>query len=297
MIRIGSIALMGVPFRTGFYSKDVILEVAYGSYTWYGHRTHWLGTRAAFCTGFYSRRLRYYTFLGEAGGHRKVYEGAEDAPRRIGIPLRILAGGSVRVGWLTKDRRIGLGTPYWGQALYTHVDGNLRREGEFIPSERKLRPVIFSRGGGARARRRYGSYENAKRVYQRKTKRLKGRYVYLSKKWFFDKVYTEWVVVPARHHGYHTSYKGVDRGVIERRGPAGVTQALYQRGKRLGKRQSGEVYHYTMVMVVGRVRVLRRTRGKERRPRRSGRGESSIEKRVRRCMRYLGYQGEEKGKK
>lgn len=283
MIFIGSIALMGVPFRTGFYSKDVILEVAYGSYTWYGHVAHWLGTRAAFCTGFYSIRLLYYTFLAEAGGHRKVYEAAHDAPRRMAIPLRVLSVGSIWVGWRTKDRRIGLGTPFWGQALYTHVDGRARRDAEFIPSGIKLIPVTFSRGGGGLARARYASYPRAKTLYQRKTTRFKSRYVYLSKKWFFDKVYTEWVVVPTRHHAYHTTYKGVDRGVIEIRGPAGLTQALYQRGKSLGKRQSGEIYHYSLVMVVGRVRVLRRTRGQGRR-----RG-SSIEKRRRVCGRYLAY--------
>lgn len=287
---IGSIALMGAPFRTGFYSKDVILEVAYGSYTWYGHVAHWLGTRAAFCTGFYSVRLLYFTFLAEPAGHRKVYEAAHDAPRRMAIPLRVLSVGSIWVGWLTKDRRIGLGTPFWGQALYTHVDGRLRIDAEFIPSQIKLIPVRFSRGGGGRARGRYGSYEKAKRVYERKTTRFKSRYVYLSKKWFFDKVYTEWVVVPARHHGYHTTYKGIDRGVIEMRGPAGLTQALYQRGKRLGKRQSGEVYHYSLVMVVARVRFLMRTRANQRGL--TVGSSRSMEKRVRISMRIFAYDRE-----
>jgi proton-translocating NADH-quinone oxidoreductase chain L len=289
MILIGSLALMGVPFRTGFYSKDVILEVGYGSYTWYGHVAHWLGTRAAFCTGFYSIRLLYYTFLGEAAGHRKVYEAAHDAPRRMGIPLRVLSVGSIWVGWLTKDRRIGLGSPFWGQALYTHVDGNLRIDAEFIPSSIKLIPVRFSRGGGGRARWRYGSYGNAKTVYRRKTTRFHSRYVYLSKKWFFDKVYTEWVVVPTRHQAYHTTYKGVDRGVIERRGPAGLTQALYQRGKRLGKLQSGEVYHYSLVMVLARVSLLARTRRHQLTPRVSTRSGFSVEKSFRICMRFLAY--------
>jgi len=112
--------------------------------------------------------------------------------------------------------------------------------------------------------------------------------VFLSKKWFFDKVYTEWVVVPARHHAYHTTYKGIDRGVIEIRGPAGLTQALYQRAKRLGKMQSGEVYHYSLVMVVGRVRLLMRTRAL-RFAATSGRENSSFEKRLRVCMRYFVY--------
>ena len=295
MMRIGSLALMGVPFRTGFYSKDVILEVGYGSYTWVGHMAHWLGTRAAFCTGFYSIRLLYYTFLAEAGGHRKVYEGAHDAPRRMAIPLRMLSVGSIWVGWRTKDRRIGLGTGFWGQALYTHVDGRSRVDAEFVPSWIKLIPVTFSRGGGTRARWRYGSEERAKLVYRRKTNQFKTRYVYLSKKWFFDKVYTEWVVVPARHHGYHTTYKGVDRGVIEIRGPAGLTQALYQRGKRVGKAQSGEVYHYSLVMVGGRVRLLGRTGRQQRLPTRSTgtRLEGHpIETRFRRCRRMVGFHRE-----
>ena len=289
MMFIGSIALMGFPFRTGFYSKDVILEVGYGSYTWYGQVAHWLGTRAAFCTGFYSMRLLYYTFLAEAGGHRKVYESAHDAPRRMAIPLRVLSVGSIWVGWLTKDRMIGLGSGFWGQALYTHVDARTRIDAEFRPSTIKLVPVRFSRGGGGRARRRYGTYDRAKKVYQRKTTRFKSRYVYLSKKWFFDKVYTEWVVVPVRHHAYHTTYKGIDRGRIEIRGPAGLTQAMYQRGKRLGKIQSGEVYHYSLVMVMGRVRLLGRTRLHAYVPRE---GSRNFEKRRGRCLRFRAYSRE-----
>jgi NADH:ubiquinone oxidoreductase subunit 5 (subunit L)/multisubunit Na+/H+ antiporter MnhA subunit len=204
----------------------------------------------------------------------------------MAIPLRVLSVGSVWVGWRTKDRMIGLGSPFWGQALYTHVDGRLRIDAELISSHVKLIPVMFSMGGGGRARWRYGSYGNAKKVYERKVTRLKSRYVYLSKKWFFDKVYTEWVVVPVRHHAYHTTYKGIDRGVIEMRGPAGLSQALYQRAKRLGKIQSGEVYHYSLIMVIGRVRLLMRTMSFATTTR-GGYEDRSLEKRFRVCMRYF----------
>ena len=63
MILIGSMSLMGFPFLTGFYSKDAILEFAYGSYTLDGTWGHWLGTLAAFFTAFYSARLLYFNFL------------------------------------------------------------------------------------------------------------------------------------------------------------------------------------------------------------------------------------------
>jgi proton-translocating NADH-quinone oxidoreductase chain L len=65
MMLIGSLSLMGMPFLTGFYSKDVILEVAYGSYTNAGHFAYVLGSMAAFLTAFYSFRLLYLTFLSK----------------------------------------------------------------------------------------------------------------------------------------------------------------------------------------------------------------------------------------
>lgn len=64
MVFIGSISLMGFPFMTGFYSKDSIIEVAYGSFSSIGHFAHWLGCLGAFFTAFYSMRLLYMVFFG-----------------------------------------------------------------------------------------------------------------------------------------------------------------------------------------------------------------------------------------
>jgi proton-translocating NADH-quinone oxidoreductase chain L len=259
MMRRGSVALMGFPFRTGYYSKDVRLEVAYGSYGWTGHVGHWLGTSGARCTGFYSMRLRHRTFRGEPNGHRKVYEGGHDAPLRMARPRRRLGVGSVIGGWRRKDRRIGVGTPFWGQALYTHADGRVMLEAEFRPSYVKRGPVRVGRLGGSRGRGRYE--RKGKEVYGMKRQR-KERYGYRNKKWYFDKVYTERVSVNVRDIGYKRRYKGVDRGVIERRGPGGVSKERYRKGKGVVERQTGEVYHYTGWMVYGilRRRVGRRVR-------------------------------------
>ena len=68
MMLIGSLALMGFPFLTGFYSKDVIIEVAYAKYTLSGHFAHWFGCMAAFFTAFYSFRLVYLTFISKPLG-------------------------------------------------------------------------------------------------------------------------------------------------------------------------------------------------------------------------------------
>ena len=256
MIFIGSIALMGFPFLTGFYSKDVILEIAYGSYTLPGHFAHWLGTRAAFCTAFYSMRLLYLTFLAEPAGHRSVMEGAHDAPRRMAIPLLVLSVGSIFVGWLTKDRMIGLGTSFWGSSLFTHPDHLVQMEAEFIPHSIKRVPVVFSIAGGIRARWIYSNYSS--RLYSVKTS-LYGRtlYVFRNRKWFFDKVYNEFIVQAVRHHAYHTTYKRVDRGILERLGPNGLSKALVQRATGVNQFHNGHVSRYVLRILVG-VAALRR---------------------------------------
>ena len=253
MMFIGSRALMGFPFLTGFYSKDVILEVAYGSYSIPGHRAHWLGTMAAFCTAFYSMRLLYLTFLAEPAGYRHAMEGAHDAPIRMALPLRILSVGSIFVGWGTKDRMIGLGTPFWGSALFTHPDHLVQLEAEFIPHSIKRIPVRFSLTGAARATYRY-AYQ-APFLYAVKTNsRGRSRYVFRNRKWFFDKVYNEWITQPVRHHAYHSTYRRVDRGLLERRGPEGASTALAARGNRVRDFHTGQVSRYLRRTLGGVVR-------------------------------------------
>ena len=110
---IGSLALMGFPFLTGFYSKDTILEVAYAKYTIWGHFSYYLGTFAAFFTAFYSIRLLFLVFLAEPNGHRKVILNAHEGSWRMTFPLFILSILSISVGFLTRDLFIGFGTDFW----------------------------------------------------------------------------------------------------------------------------------------------------------------------------------------
>jgi len=248
MMRIGSVALMGFPFRTGFYSKDVILEIAYGSYGVSGHFAHRLGTRGAFCTAFYSMRLRYLTFLAEPAGHRSVVEGAHDAPILMALPLLILSVGSRVVGWGTKDMRIGLGTGFWGSALWVHPDHLTAIEAEFIPHWIKLLPVLLSIGGGALARVLYHGSAVQRRGLKRGRSPL---YVFLNRKWFFDKVYNEFLAQGVRHHGYHTTYKALDRGLIERLGPEGISTAVYARSVDTLRIHNGSVLRATGLGLLG----------------------------------------------
>jgi NADH-ubiquinone oxidoreductase chain 5 len=112
MMVIGSLALIGFPFLTGFYSKDVILEVAYGKYTLEGHFSYILGSVGAFLTAFYSTRLVYLTFLSTPNGYKTVICSAYDSSYQISFSLLVLSIPSVLIGFYSKDMIIGFGTDF-----------------------------------------------------------------------------------------------------------------------------------------------------------------------------------------
>jgi proton-translocating NADH-quinone oxidoreductase chain L len=255
MIFIGSVALMGFPFLTGFYSKDVILEVAYAKYTIAGHFSFWLGTLAAFFTALYSGRLLYLVFLSDTQTHRSVMENAHDSPPLMAIPLIILAFGSIFVGFLGKDLFIGLGSNFWGNALFVHPNHNVAIDAEFIPHSAKLIPVCFSITGATLAFVLYHKFSHL--VYNLKTSPLgTGIYTFLNRKWFFDKIYTEYVIQPSMTIGYHTTYKLIDRGMIEILGPLGISRTLYNKAVKVSRLQSGLVFSYALMMLLAAIMLL-----------------------------------------
>ena len=254
-MRTGSLALIGRPYRTGYYSKDVRRERAYGSYTRQGQGVYSRRTRAAVCTAYYSIRRRHRTFQGEVGGKRKRYEGVGEAPRKIARPMMVLGVGAVSGGWRTKDRRMGRGTGYWGQGVYTHVDGRRRVEAENRGRVEKRRPVRRAGRGGRVAR--VGYEERGRERYERKRSR-KGRYGFRNKKWYIDKRYIERVGSRVREKGHERTYKGRDRGRYERVGGSGLGERRYVRGKKTKGRHTGERKVYTTWRVKGRRRRRRR---------------------------------------
>jgi NADH-ubiquinone oxidoreductase chain 5 len=112
MFLIGSLALMGFPFLTGFYSKDLILETTGATITISGLFAYNLGLITAFFTAFYSFRLLYLAFYSESRSPRSYLKYAHELTQGMGIALAILALGSIFFGYLTRDLFIGLGTPF-----------------------------------------------------------------------------------------------------------------------------------------------------------------------------------------
>nr|YP_007890739.1 NADH dehydrogenase subunit 5 [Jakoba libera]AGH24233.1 NADH dehydrogenase subunit 5 [Jakoba libera] len=251
MMLLGSLSLMGFPFLTGFYSKDVILELAYAKFSMEGTFAHWLGTSSAFLTAFYSFRLLYYTFLSNPNGSKSIYLHAHDAPAIMSIPLLVLAFGSIFVGYLAKDLMIGLGTDFWAGSIFVLPEHIIQLQAEFIPSWIKMTPVFFSLLGASSAMLLYSIGSSFSSTFFLTNQVVRSIYLFLAKRWFFDIVYNELIAKKLLRVGYHTTLVSLDKGVIELIGPHGLEKAVVQISQGISKLQSGYIYHYAFVMLIG----------------------------------------------
>lgn len=250
MMTIGSLALIGFPFLTGFYSKDLILEAAYGKYTLISYFSYFLGTVGAFLTAFYSTRLLYLAFLAKPTGHRQIITFAGDSHLQICLALGALAIPSIFVGYYTKDMMVGVGSHFFGTAIYTGVMSYNIFDAEFIPLFYKTLPVHFSLLGAFLA---FVLYNFQPKILYRLKTSLLGRklYSFLNRKWFFDKVYNEYFGQFFFKFGYSTSYKFVDRGIFEVVGPTGLSSLALLIGSTIHRLRTGSLYHLTLTLLVG----------------------------------------------
>lgn len=247
---VGSLALMGMPFLTGFYSKDVILEVSYATYSGVAHYAYWLGSLAAFCTAFYSIRLLALCFLSEPNGLRQTILSASESGWLMGSVLGILALPSIFIGYISRDLFIGLGTNFWGNSIFMLPGHVTAVDAEFMPTSMKLLPLCFSLLGGGLSFVAYSNY--GRFLFSLKTSTL-GRnfYFFFNRKWLFDKMFNEIINQNLLDFGYHFTYKSIDRGLIESLGPFGLSVTILSQVRQNRLWQSGFVYHYSLVLVLG----------------------------------------------
>jgi NADH-ubiquinone oxidoreductase chain 5 len=246
---VGSLALIGFPFLTGFYSKDLILECAYGKYTLISHFSYYLGSVGAFLTAFYSTRLLYLTFLSNPNGNKPVIIFSSDSGYLISLVLGCLVIPSMFIGFLSKEILVGVGSNFWGNSIFIKPENLNCFDSEFIIYSFKILPVQLSFVGAFSAFFFYSfSY---KTLFLLKTNAIGLKfYNFLNKKWFFDKLHQECISQYFFNFSYLTSYKLVDRGVFETMGPMGLGYILPKINFNLQKLQSGYLYHYTLLVLI-----------------------------------------------
>jgi NADH-ubiquinone oxidoreductase chain 5 len=128
---VGTLSLLAIPFLTGFYSKDLILELAYGQYSFSGIYAFILGSITAGLTAFYSFRLISLVFLTIPNGPRISYLNSHEANLAVIFPLLILSLFSIFFGYIFSDLFVGVGSGFFGNSLFTHPNNIAIIEAEF----------------------------------------------------------------------------------------------------------------------------------------------------------------------
>ena len=249
MMVIGSLALIGFPFLTGFYSKDLILEVAYGKYSLVGYFSYILGTVGAFLTSFYSTRLIYLTFLSKPTGYKNIICFSVDSGMQICIVLSCLAIPSIFIGYFSKDMLVGIGSQFFGTAIYNNFTFFNLFDAEFMPLFYKTLPTHLSFFGCLLSFILFSFFSN--KLFMLKTSILgKKLYNFLNRKWFFDKVYNEFITQYCFKFGYFISYKFIDRGIFEMLGPTGLSLSSLFIGTQLHRMHSGFLYSISVSVLM-----------------------------------------------
>jgi NADH-ubiquinone oxidoreductase chain 5 len=146
VILIASLSLVAFPFMTGFYSKDFILESAYGQYHFSSINVYVIAVIGAIFTTLYSVKVLYLTFLTNPNGSINYYKNAQESDIFISLPLVILAIFSIYFGFITKDIYIGLGSGFFiDNSIFIHPIHEILIDTEFgVPTIFKLIPFILT---------------------------------------------------------------------------------------------------------------------------------------------------------
>ena len=253
MMWIGSLALAGFPFFAGYYSKDMILEAAWGAHSSFGAFAWYLGITAAFLTAFYSWRLLMLTFHGRPRASAEVMAHVHESPLTMTIPLFILAVGAALSGWLFYDLFVGEGWQnFWGDSIFIHPSHHAMEAAHHVSSTIKLMPLVVSVGGVAVAIFIYAAAPWLAPLISTVTKPI---YVLFYRKWFFDEIYDWMFVHPAVKLGRFFWHRG-DQAVIDAFGPDGVSKLVNRFAMACGRVQSGYVFHYAFAMLIGVIVLL-----------------------------------------
>jgi NADH-quinone oxidoreductase subunit L len=255
---IGSLSLAGIGIPgvfgfAGFYSKDIILEAAWGAHTPIGMYAFWLGILAAALTAFYSWRLLFLTFHGKPRADAHTMEHVHESPRIMIWPLYYLAAGAILAGFIGYGPFVGdLREAFWGDAIRVLPGHDSIEAAHHAPFWVQVLPLVMGVLGIAVA---FAFYVSNPGLPEALAARLRGLYLFLYNKWYFDELYDRLFVRTSLATGRELWQTG-DGRLIDGLGPDGLAATTVAVARRASRLQTGYVYHYAFVMLVGVVGLI-----------------------------------------
>nr|NP_775402.1 NADH dehydrogenase subunit 5 [Akanthomyces muscarius]AAO14663.1 NADH dehydrogenase subunit 5 [Akanthomyces muscarius] len=250
VILIASLSLVAFPFMTGFYSKDFILESAFGQYHFSSISVYFIATIGAIFTTLYSVKVIYLTFIANPNGPIQYYKNAHEGDLFLSLPLVILAIFSIYFGYLTKDIFIGLGSGFFiDNSIFIHPMHEILIDTEFaVPTIFKLLPFIFTISFSVLAIIYPEFMPNS--VTNFKLSNI-GYYIFgfFNQRFLIEYFYNKYIVNTVLDIGGQTT-KILDKGSIEWVGPYGIGLSLQKVSKTISSLHTGIVTDYALYILL-----------------------------------------------
>ena len=242
---IGTLALTGFPFLSGFYSKDAIIEFAYLRGNTPGYFAVGIGIFTAFLTSIYSWRLLLKTFHGTYNNKKINYESIHESPMVMIIPLIILAIGSIFAGIIFKEVFIGNESVeiLWRDSIFFLNSLSLDHPPTWVIFLTPILVVISIPIS-------YYLFILNKNILNELVKGNKPLYDFLKNKWYFDELYELIFVKTSKKIGLYF-WKNIDIRFIDKYGPDGLSNLIKNFSLKAVKFQSGYIYQYAFIMLIG----------------------------------------------
>ena len=242
---IGTLALTGFPFLSGFYSKDAIIEFAYLRGNTTGYYAAGIGIITAFLTSIYSWRLIFKTFHGEYNNKDIKIEETHESPLVMLVPLFLLSTGAIFAGYIFKELFVGYGgaSNFWKDSIFFLKPLSTEHPPIWFLV---LTPILVILSIPIA----YYLFVKNKNLPHQIANVNKPLYNFLLNKWYFDELYDLLIVNPSKKFGLFL-WKFFDVKLIDGFGPDGISTLIKKFSLKANKFQSGYIYQYAFVMLVG----------------------------------------------
>lgn len=248
MMLIGTLALTGFPFTSGYFSKDAIIEAAYAAHNPAHMYAFALLVIAALFTSFYSWRLVFLTFHGPSRASKEVLSHVHESPSVMTIPLIILAVGALAAGAFFSSSFVGHNfEAFWQTAIVHNPTNHVMHDFHDVPQWVVLSPFVMMVLGFVGA---WYFYIARPELPKEMAETHAPLYRFLLNKWYFDEIYNVVFVKPTFWLG-RLLWKIGDGRIIDGFGPNGLAARVLDVTRGLNRIQTGFVYHYAFAMLLG----------------------------------------------